>query len=407
VLTDFLHVDGDPVPMADYLHAITHTHQRRVRVRILDLNHKRVGWVGDVMDGQVTIDVTQRDVSRVANLRFLDPAQALGWEPDSPSSLPLHMRRMVQVLDDRAVPGYGWVSCPVFTGPVDEFDRDGAEVTLTAGGKERLALGSFGRSHSWAKGRMIVDVIQEIMTLAGESPTRIHLPAIGARLPKEFNVSRTDKPLVKARKLARSVDCFVFYDGRGHFRMRRRPTHPTLTLDENWLRGPVRLDRPKLEFHNRWIIFGPKPGGNKPRPFADVWLPKPNAYSAWSIGRDVAGERVPRWLVYEDERNAKTHAKLLEIANRKRDEKIRFSADVSLDALPFPAVEEWDLYRAKDPATGTVITQVRQATIPLVAGDMTIGALKRVSRVKRHGGFHFQSHPLHGGGHHFQAHGGH
>jgi len=368
---------------------ITRTHQRRVRVRVLTLDHRRIAWIDNVLDGQVTIDVTNRETVRVANIRLLDRSRSIGWEPDSPDSLPLHLRRMVQIFDDRAIPGYDWISCPVFTGPVAEFDRDGAEVSLVAEGKERLALGSFGRIHTWAKGRKVVDVIGEILALAGEIPSRIHLPNLAATLPREVNVTRIDKPWVHARKLAANVNRELFFDGRGHVQMRRQPSRASLVLDDDWLQAPVRIDRPKLAFNNRWIILGANPPGDRPRIRADVALPSNHAFSAQSLARNG----MPRWLIDQEELSqVNSNARALEIANRKRDDAIRSAAEISLDCLPFPNVEEWDLLIAKDPLTGTAATRVRQATIPLVSGVQTIGAIRRVSRVKRHRGYHPAQH---------------
>lgn len=383
MLTDFRHVNGTPVSADTYYDALCHTHQRRVRVRVMNINHGRVSWLPDILDGQVTIDVTTREVSRVANVTLFDPTESLGWEPDTPSALPLHLRQMIQIIDERAIPGVGWVQCPVFTGPVSEFDRTGAEVRIVAEGKDRLALGSFGRSHSWKKGRKVTAVIREILELSGEVPKRIHLPNLNNTLNRDFNVSRTDRPLVEARKLARSLnDRVIFYDGRGHAVMRRKPTTAVgPQLDKDWLMGPVRIDRPKLEFHNGFIVYGAKPGGNKPRPSSGlVGLPKNHDFSAYSLRRNGKWY----WRIREEERsNVKTNARALEIAQKMRDAQIQFVAEVSADILPLPNIEEWDRLRAIDPLTGGVVLQVRQATIPLVGGVQTIGARERISRRTR------------------------
>jgi hypothetical protein len=380
VLADFRDADGTEVPADVYYDALTHTHQRRVRVRVMDLDHGRIAWLPDLLDGQMTIDTSNREVSRVANVTLFDPAQSIGWEPNTPAALPGHLRQMIQILDERAIPGYGWVSCPVFTGPISEFDRSGSEVRLAAEGKDRLALSSFGRSHVWKKGRKVTTVIREILELGGEKPTRIHLPELANTLARDFNVSRTDRPLVEARKLARSLnDRIIFYDGRGHAVMRVKSTTAVgPRLDEDWLMGPVRIDRRKLEFRNGWIINGPRPGGNKPRPTSGlVGLPKNNDFSAYSLRRNGKW----RWLIHEEEQaNVKTNAKAHEIAARMRDERIKFAADVGVDILPLPNIEEFDYLRAVDPLTGAVLVRVLQATIPLVGGAQTIGAVNRITR---------------------------
>jgi hypothetical protein len=378
VLTDFT----DDVPYEAWLAAIQRQHHREIHVRVLDLNHKRLSWIHRIEDGQVDLNVEDEGPSRTASIQLLDKSHSIGWEPDSPSALPKHLRRMIQVFDVRFVKGYGPVSCPVFCGPVTEVDRDGAEVSVIAVGKEHLAMGSFGKANSWAKGRLITDVISEILQLAGEKPERIHLPKLMGRLQKEFNVSRTDQPLAKARHLAHNIDCVLFYNGRGHAIIRRKPTHATLTINKNWLTDGVRMDRAPLEFHNRWVVQGKKPKGDKPRPSVDVWLPASNEFSGVALGRN--GQ--PRWYTKEIDRpQIEDKDKLRQIAERARDERIRYQADVSFDSLPFPNVEEWDLLKARDPLAGAALVQVKQATIPLWEGSQTIGAIRRVSRLKRHG----------------------
>lgn len=371
-----------------WIDALAHTHQRRIRVRVTTLGHATKAWLtdGQVLDGQVTIDVENRECTRVANLRLLDPTSSLWMEPDGPSSLPTHLRRMVQILYDVQVPGYGWVSCPVFTGPVVEMDRDGAEVSLVAEGKERLALGSFGRTHTWGKKRKKTAVIREILELAGEDSSRIHLPAKNATLSKPFNVSRTEKPWIQARKLAKSMDMELFYDGRGHVRMRKTPkatARPRIGSER--LLSPVRQDRPKVEFFNGWIVLGDNPPGDRPRVTSPlIGLPENHPFSAQSLARNGK----PFWRIREVSRpQVKTKARATQIARKLRDDHIEANTQVSFDMLPLPNVEEWDLLLAVDPLIGGRKVRLKQATIPLVAGPMTVGAIRRVSRGGRGAGF--------------------
>lgn len=362
--------------------AITHSHERKIWGRVLGLSHHRIAAVHDILDGQVTLDVTA-DTTRIANVRLLDPTRSLGWEPDTPASLPIHQRRMIQLFDQRMVPGFGPVSCPIFTGPVAEVDRTGAEVFVKAGGKERLAMRSFGRTHHWQKGRLIHEVIKDLLELAGELPSRVHVPVMKARLNKDLNVKRTDKPWLIIKRLVRSVDRICFYDGRGHFRMRRLATGPSLILDEAWLMSEVALDRPQVEFHNGWIVLGKNPRGKAPRISSDlIGLPKRHEFSAQSLAR----EGQLGWEIREEERpNIGTKAKCNAAARKMRDEKVRARAEVAVDTLPFPNVEEWDLYGAVDPLTGRAQIRVRQVTFPLYQGNQSLNAKKRVHQGHRRG----------------------
>lgn len=384
MLTDFRDADGTPVPASVYYEALTHTHHRRVRVRVMDLDHGRTAWLPEITAGLVTINTTNREASRVADVTLFDPSQSIGWEPNSAAAMPQHLKRMIQIVDERSIDGYGWVGCPTFTGPISEFDRSGADVRLVAEGKDRLALRSFGRAHHWKKGRKITDIIREILLLSGEKASRIHVPDLNNTLhaPGGFSVSVTDRPLVAARRLAaRAGDRVVFYDGRGHVVMRRRPEAPALPrLDENWLMGPVRIDRRKLEFKNGWKVLGVNPPGEEPRVTSGlIGLPKNNPISAYALRRNGKWG----WEIRTVETQVKTNEKARRIAFRMRDEQVKQSADVSLDILPLPNIEEYDLLRAVDPLTGHVDVRVQQATIPLVGGVQTIGAVKRTPVPRR------------------------
>lgn len=370
---------------ADYLawlEAIKHTHQRRVVVRVLDLEHNVISSNMAVIDGQLSIDVT-RETPRVVNLTLLDRTRSIGWGPDTAANVPIHMRRMVQVLDQRAIPGVGWRSCPVFTGPVADFDRDGAVVSLVCEGKERLALGNFGRSYSWPKGRRVVDVIRAILAITGETESRVHLPASKARIPETLNVTRMDQPWRIVRRLASSLGCVIFYDGRGHVVMRKAPSRSSLKIDSDALAGPVRFDHEAREVRNRWSVLGAKPKGAKSRVGATVDLPASHALSASKLGRNGK----PRFLIDEHEDSQiKTTARARIVALLRRDEQMRGTSQVSFECLPFPHVEEYDLVSAVDPLAGAYTARIHQATLPLMGGAMSIGYLKRVALVKKRKG---------------------
>lgn len=365
-----------------YLTTLTRNHERRVRARVLNLGHSTLSWLDEdhIVDGQVTIDTDNRNCTRVLSMRLYDPSKSLGMEPTNPSSLPTHLRRMVQVLQEIAVPDYGWMGPPVFTGPVLPIDREGAEIILVGAGKEKLALGNLGHGESWPKKTPKVRIIRALLILAGEDPSRIHLPPLKNTIHKPFNVSRRDRPLLKARQLARSMGWQLWPDGRGHWKMRKTrgstPVRPF--LDSDWLMGPVTEDRPELVFFNGWEVLGDNPRGPKPRIQSDlIGLPENHPFSAQSLqrqGKDF-------WQIKTIERSGvKTKKRANEIARKARDDRVEANAAVSVECLVLPNIEEWDLLKAVDPNMGGRNVRVKQATIPLVSGNMTIGAVKKVSR---------------------------
>lgn len=365
-----------------WLAGIKRTHRRSILVRVLDLDHKLLDTIENdvVLDANMTIDVS-REVVRMLELSLFDVTRSIGWEPDTDGTIPLHLRRMVQVYDRRYIPGIGWLSCPVFTGPVATFNRDGATVSITCEGKERLALGNFGVSRTWAKKTKVVTVIRDMLVMAGEHPARIHLPDLHATIPEKLSVTKIDQIWPQVKKLARSVDRVIFYDARGHVVMRKQPTSASLRVDKNSLCGPARINRAMPELFNRWVVLGPKPKGNKKRVGADIALPAKHAYSAQKLGRRPGGVLKPRWLIHHEEASVKTNAKAVQIAGRRRDEQQRFTQELSFDCLPFPQTEEHDLIRLVDPITGTRLVRVRTLTLPLVEGPMAVGYLRRTTVV--------------------------
>lgn len=361
------------------------THLRRVRVRVMRLDHSQVTReYHGLLDGQVTTD-TSTDVLTNCNITLLDPSMSIGWEPDSPKDFP-HLRRMIQIVDDRYILALGaWISCPVFTGPVMDFDRDGATVSISADSKVRLAMGNFGSNHTWFAKRKVVDVISDMLVnWAGESPARIHLPSIKATIPEKLTVHQSDTIWEHVLKLVHSVGMVCFYDAAGHFRMRHPSSSVSLTVDRSSLCSPVRVDRQAPDIKNRWIVRGPKPKGHKKQIVVDLRLPTKHAWSAQNLGRNGK----PRWLQeIIQPGHVKTTAAAMRIAVNHRDDALRATQQVSADMLPMPQVEPYDLIRLVDPLIGTYLVRANQYTFPLgTGGPATIGAVKRVSMQPRHRG---------------------
>lgn len=368
-----------------WLDQIQVPHQRRIRVRTMDLEHNPKGDLTSMfLDGDVTIDVT-RTPTRVATIALLDPSRSISWEPDAASSLGKHYQRMIRVNYDVAVPSLDdWISCPAFTGPVVDFDRDGARVVIVANGKDHLAMGNIGSARTYARKRKVTDVIVSLLRGAGEADSMMEIPDLPHTLPERLTLSRTDVWWKEARKLANAINRDLFYDGRGKLVLRKRKQKPEIRFDEQWLASEVRIDRDPGERHNRWIVLGPKPRGDKKRVSVDLRLPKTHPYSAQSRSRN--GE--PLWLIDQSENShIKNHAKAKEIAQKRRDASLRSQVSYSFDTLPLPNVEEYDLVRAVDPAVGAAQVRALQVTIPLGPDSkaQSWGYLKRVTYHKRPG----------------------
>lgn len=348
------------------------SHQRRVRVRVMNLQHRVLGELTQRMvSGEVTIDVA-RDTSRVLTLTLADPTSSIGFEPDTVGDIPTYQSRMLRVDVLVKVPGDDWKQTPVFTGPIADFDRDGALVHIVGESKERLALGNFYNVRTYRRKWNTVNVIREIMEDAGE--TRFDFPRLKDTLPENVTVNRGDTHWEVAARLARSIGRRLEYDARGTLRLIKLSDRPTFTIAPRQLAAPVKVDRQAEQPNNRWIVQGPKPKGGKKRVWAEVALPGKHPLSAHSLARNGK----PHWRTQVETRDGlKSNKRARSIGRRLRDEQLRNLVTTSVDCLCFPHVDGWDLWRIHDPYVGAVMLRIKEATIPLDGSPMTLGQLKR------------------------------
>lgn len=366
---------------------LTPGHRRMVNLDILDLstgNHLRT-LSAEVLDGQIIYDTTvgSGDVTRKATVVFADPLRTLGFEPDDPSGAPLHRSRMIRVTDSRYVDELQhWVSCHVHTGPIWDFERDGGEVTLTAHGMERQALGNLWETHHFPAKSKITDAIRALLAAAGD--VNANVPDLDHTLPQPLSVHPMDTAWSHVKKLAGSLDRNAFYDGAGRFHLRpfsRRAAyrfHKAITSE-------VTVTRSSDGIINTVLVLGPKPDGPKKRVRAHAVLQGP--LSPASLGRNGA----PLHLVHKVEHDhLKTRAQAQAIANRLLKERAQTKTSIAFDSMPLPFLEEHDLVSVVDDAFGTAHLRMRQWTLPLGGGDaggsdgqpMSVGTIKRTTKAR-------------------------
>lgn len=392
MLTDFA---GSYTAYRHWLNTITTTHRRKIVVTLTDLDHQPIADLSTgFLTGEVTYDTT-RQPTRVATIELLDVSRSLQFEPDSPSSIPLHFSRMIRIGWSVYVPALQrWVTCPIICGPIVDFDREGAVARITLEGKERLAMGEAGRSRVFPKKTKKLTVLRGLLTEAGE--TRFDLAQDSETLttiPEPVTVRSADPWWSKARSVAASMDHQLFYDGRGVAVLRKISGRPAFTFDKQTLASEVTFDRDPTGVRNRWIITGAKPRGQKQRISVDVRLPAGNALSGQKLGRVAGGERKPRWLIEREENSSvKTTAEALRRARRKRDDALRVPTNYTFSCLPIPHLEELDMVRVATDE-GTFMVRMQQWTLPLSldgAPVMTVGSLRRTTvptrRLRSRGG---------------------
>lgn len=359
-----------------YIRTLATTHERRIVVEVLDLDGNLISHLTpDVIDGQLTVDVT-RVPTRIATLVFLDPTRSVHFEPDSPGDAPLHRKRQVRIIYSVWVPELAeWVECPVITGPIWDFDRTGAVVTLTIDGRERQALGAKWKPQTFGKKQPKTGVIKALLGEAGESRLG-GIPDLAATLPERLTVTRLDPIWPRCRKLAESMDRHLFYDGQGKPVLRRLPARALFTFDRRHLLGDVTIDRNPEGVFNTFIAVGSKPKGSKRRVRAVESLPAAHPLSAQSLGSN--GER--HYLVRQEEnRQIKTLAEARARAERMRDDAMKVIVDYSFDSIPVPHLEENDLVKVVTDS-GTLRLRMRSWTLPFGyegAPAMSVGSVKR------------------------------
>lgn len=368
-----------------YIRALSRTHRRRITLEVLDLDGDPITTMAPmILDGQLVVDATASDdqPTRILTISFLDPKQRIGFEPDSVTDTPLHRRRMLRVTHAIRVPEINrWVGCRIFTGPIWDFDRDGATVNIVAHGKERQSLGNIWTQLSFPAKTRKTTIIRRLLAATGE--TRFAIPDAKTTSPKRFTVLRMDQPWVKARHLAKSMDRRLFYDGRGVATLRAHSNRPVFTIGRAFQLSDVRLDRNPDGIFNIFLFTGGKPKGQKKKVQSKAWvLPKWHDLSPWQLRRNQVPQRLVR---HEENDQVKTAAEANRRAKRLRDDAARTTVDCSIDTLPIPFLDEGDLVRVPT-NRGVFLLRADKWTLPLgVEGApvMTLGAIRRTTQGHR------------------------
>lgn len=382
------HLGLTAAELSEYHQALRFTHERRLRVDVLTLEGRPVRSLSPVLfDGQVMVDVDS-DVSRVLDLAFLDPSRSLGFEPDEPRAVPLHRSRMVQVHYAVRVPALSrWVSAEVFTGPIWDFDRQGAEVRLVGHGKERLSLGQLGKGITYQAKSLKTAAIRGILTETGEGA--ISVPRLKPTLPHPLSLGPMDQGWVEAKKLASSMDRQLFYPGNGRAYLRPHSLRPVFRF-RNEILGEPKIRRNLEGLFNTIIVVGADPKGPKKRIHVRVSLPAAHPLSPESLGRNGK----PQYLIYRDENDhIKTEAEARSRARRLLIEKSTALFEMTFDSLPVPHLQELDCVMVDTDDFGLVPVRLRQFGIPLSADPqpMTVGTIRRTTKARlRTGGKDWQ-----------------
>lgn len=331
------------------------------------------------LDGQVTVDSTA-EVTRGLDISFIDPLGKIEIEPDSPSSTSVFIADMIRVVYVIRDPFAKEIfSCSVFTGPVVSVSRTDMFLDVKAVGKESLGLNNVWAAKTFKKGQSRTDVIKHILSdLMGEN--KMHIPARPAKLGSDLKIRQDDAPWKVASRLAASMNCQLFYDGRGIAVMRARSVKPVHVVDETWSHEPPQVAYDMTAVVNAIRVTGGKPKKAKKKVSAIAVAQRTHPLSPWRLGRNG----VPRfiWISVEDD-SLRTDAECQELADSMLEQGLASGVTYAADGIMDPRLEELDCVKL---SVGSINVQapIKQFVIPLNAGED--GSYGYVKRIKPKGG---------------------
>lgn len=371
-----------------YNRAIMRTHERKIHLHLETLDGDPVATLTPrVLEGSVGVDVTSDVSHRILTMTILDPFRVLNFEPSNPRGSNLHRKFRVRVTDSRRIIGLGeWVDCDVHTGPLYDFDRTGPEVHFTAHGVDRLCRGTIRKPRAWRPKTKKTKIMRELLGEAGMVVMRIpDRPAVTSRritvgfafrhhqkhikgkhgtkghdVTVTNRIPRTDHYVEKAEQLADSMNSHLYFDGYGIPTLRPFPERPVLRFTHGLLADP-KLGRPGSDGPNTWLILGSKPKGSHKRVKAKVALPPGNDLSPQSLAVNqkpyVVQERI-------ENPHLKRTRECKAVGVRHRDRAARVVAELEVDLMPVPWLNEWDMILVQT-NLGDVTVLMKQWTYPL------------------------------------------
>lgn len=362
-----------------YDRALASSHLSRLRVWMLDQDEKRIGGLtaaaSQVLDGAVQF---AWPAPRQLHLRLVDRAGRLEIERDHPSRAAIWPDRFVAVKLGTFVADLDrWVDCPVFWGPITSGRREGPVVEIEALGKDVLGLAPhlLWKNITVEKSTEVTEAIRKLMRAKGER--RFDFPELDKRLNKERSYGRQAEAMKSSRKLARSINRQLFYDGRGRLRLRRAPERVSFTFrggEGGTLLTPPAVSYDFAEARNVVEVLGAKPEKAKERVRAVASAPRHHPLSKWAMARNDE----PRPMVEVVENDAiKRRERAEEVAERTLDNRLRASISVELEALVRPDLEELDVVACSYDGERYEFP-MRSWTLPLPVAPMAVGFNRRV-----------------------------
>lgn len=360
------------------------SHDYDIEVEVLTLNEVPTGSVR-FLDGQVNLQPRDSAVRRTATLTVSDPAGALDFNGTSAwSGGTVWVDRLIRVRHTIRVPELGRsITVTPFIGPPSAMSRSGAEVSIEC--QDKTALAIRGASPlTLPKGMNAVKAIRKVLAdRTGEF--RFRLGTAARRLSRNYVVGWDDttSPWAVASAIAqRELGMQLLYSCDGYATLRKMPKAVSLVVPH-----VTELPASSVDFTglaNYVQVAGKqksKTKGNVTRteqPIATAVVKSGNLAPAALARKGVA--RYLPLLVTSDE--ATQEAQVRARAADELDRAARLQDEPALTCVPFFHADSDDLLRFAVPGND-VDLRLESASIPLGPAEMSVGAVRWVSRAPR------------------------
>lgn len=353
----------------------------KVTVQILDLNHKYIADVSEMlMDGQVNKGFWDI-VTSGASLTLLDPDFQTGFDTSSPSDGAIYADRMIRIVYSTysdLLPK--WVDVPIFCGPVTKVSRDDAVLSVECQGKEGLYTEPtmVWTAKTYKKGTKLVSAVKDLLgSKSGE--TKFDLPEWTRALKKDYSLKTETRAwdLVRSMVGSRLVHQ-AFYDGRGYLRLRECPTTPIFTITEDHLITVPKLEYDTENLRNTVLAKGATPTGKK-QLIAKRYLPDSDPTSPTALGRNG----VKRYLVEViEDGDLKTQSAVNALAKDTLESVQLEQVNFDFDSVPLPHLEPGDVFAISTRDFSRNL-RAKEFSIPLKAGNpQSNGTYRRLTASK-------------------------
>lgn len=349
-------------------------HFLTVKVQLVTLTGSyKADYTDRFMDGVVSVDADAA-VTRALDLTLFDPFRQVALDPTTPSKTGIFIADMLKVWYVIESPDrMQKYTVPVFTGPIDDVERDEVFIKIKALGKESLGLNNSWAARTYKKGQRKTDVIKRILRdEIGE--TSVYIPSSTQKLTSDTKLNREKSPWVVAKALVKTMGKRLVYDADGTAVAKKLGRTSTYKFTERNLTAHPKISYDLSVVTNVVLVVGKKPKKGKKKVQYTAVAPKSHPLSPTNLGRPGAGRYL--WTIVEDQ-NLTSVAACKALAKKLLAQGLLAGVDVQFSGIPNPRLHELDIVSI-DVNGVKAQFPLRKFTIPLRAGaDASYGYLSR------------------------------